>query len=130
MTPPPLTILIIDDEPDFTVLLRPRLERAGYQVQAAYDGPEGLTAVRACAPALIVLDISMPSMSGFVVCQQLKAAPETAAIPVILLTAKAQEHERQTGLACGAAAYFTKPFDTPALLAAIQRLLTGTHSED
>lgn len=124
MTPAPPTILIVDDEPDFVALLRPRLERAGYRVLAAHDGPEGLAAAQTEHPALVLLDISMPTMSGFTVCQRLKETPETASIPVILLTAKAQDHERQHGLACGATAYFTKPFDTPALLAKIRELIS------
>jgi DNA-binding response OmpR family regulator len=89
----------------------------------AGDGEAGLAAARAERPDVILLDVMMPKMTGDVVCKALKADPQYRQIPIIMLTAKSQEADRAHGLACGADAYMGKPFESKALLAAIQQQL-------
>ena len=91
-------ILIADDEPDVVDLVATNLRAAGYDVSKAQDGPSVLAAVREQAPHLLVLDLMLPGMSGLEVCRALKADPTTAAIPIVMLTAKAEEVDRIVGL--------------------------------
>jgi two-component system phosphate regulon response regulator PhoB len=117
------SILVADDEPDVRNLLGVNLASAGYQVLNAEDGSTTLAKARSHAPALIVLDVMMPGMSGMEVCRVLKGDPMTAGISIILLTAKAEEVDRILGLELGADDYVTKPFSPRELILRIQSIL-------
>lgn len=127
------TILIIDDEQDVIDMLTLSLSKAGLKVRSATDGVAGLTKARQEQPALIVLDLMMPKMPGFEVCKLLKTDPVTRAIPVIMLTAKAEEIDRVLGLEIGADDYVTKPFSPRELSlrisVALRRNLPAGESE-
>jgi phosphate regulon transcriptional regulator PhoB len=106
----PDTVLIVDDEPDVLDLLVYNLQKAGYKTATARDGVTALQKARDEVPSLIVLDLMLPQMDGTEVCRHLKADPKTAHIPIIMLTAKAEEVDRVVGLELGADDYVTKPF--------------------
>ena len=117
-------ILVIEDEPDIQILIQMALEfTGGYQVTVASTGKAGIDSARAAQPDLILLDAMMPGMDGFEVCRRLKGDPETAKIPVVFLTAKAQASEIEEGLRLGAAGYLTKPFDPLRLKIELEALL-------
>ena len=97
----------------------------GYEVISAFDGKEALKKVKERAPDLIVLDIMMPYMDGFEVLKQLQANPDTRGIPVIMLTAKAQDADVYRGWASGVSAYLTKPFNPLELLTFVKRIFSG-----
>ena len=118
-------ILAVDDERHIVRLIQVNLERAGYQVMTAFDGPEALKKVEADKPDLIVLDVMMPRMDGFEVLKRLKAKPETSEIPVIMLTAKAQDADVFRGWSSGVSAYLTKPFNPLELITFVKRIFTG-----
>src|SRR5450432_1110026 len=116
-------ILVIDDEQDVIDMLTLSLSKAGLKVRSATDGVAGLAKVRQEQPALIVLDLMMPKMPGLEVCKLLKADPVTQAVPIIMLTAKAEEIDRVLGLEVGADDYVTKPFSPRELLLRITAVL-------
>ncbi len=116
-------VLIVDDEVDLVETLSFRLEAAGYTALAAHDGLEGLNKARADKPDLIILDVMMPKMDGYQVCRLLKFDQKLKTIPIIMLTARGQEQDKQTGNQVGADAYMTKPFDSKQLLAKVEELL-------
>jgi DNA-binding response OmpR family regulator len=113
------TVLIADDEPNIVISLEFLLEQAGYQVMVAHDGQEALEAIQRKPPDLVLLDVMMPRLSGFDVCQKIRENPQWQHIRVVMLTAKGREVEISKGLALGANAYITKPFSTQALLAQV-----------
>ena len=117
------TILIADDEPNIVISLEYLLEHAGYQVQVARDGQEALDAIARQPPDLVLLDVMLPRVSGFDVCQKIRENPAWQHIRVVILTAKGREVEMSKGLALGAHAYITKPFSTQDLLAQIRAQL-------
>ena len=117
------TILVIDDEPELVKLLDYNLTKAGYLVLSARDGEKGLAAARQHHPDLVVLDVMMPGLDGWEVCKKLRAEPATAAVPLLMLTAKAEEGDRVLGLELGADDYVTKPFGVNELLARVKALL-------
>jgi DNA-binding response OmpR family regulator len=117
-------ILIVEDEPDVVDLLTLQLRKAdGFSAIVAHDGAEGLRKARTEAPALIVLDLMLPRMSGLEVCKLLKVDSLTSHIPIIMLTAKAEEVDRIVGLEFGADDYVTKPFSPRELLLRIKAIL-------
>lgn len=116
-------ILLIEDEQDVRDLLRYNLTKAGFSVAVARDGLAGLKAARNSPPDLVILDLMLPEMRGEDVCRELKSAPATALIPVIMLTARAQPDERVAGLELGADDYVTKPFSPRELILRIEGLL-------
>jgi len=116
-------ILVADDDPDILKLIERRLGMRGYEVGTASNGVEALEAVALATPEAIVLDWLMPTMSGVEACAKLKADPETAAIPVVLLTAKTQEADRRRFAGLGVAGVLTKPFDPMALPGHIAQIL-------
>ncbi|MEQ1859531.1 MAG: response regulator transcription factor [Chthoniobacteraceae bacterium] len=124
-------ILIADDEADVLNLLAMSLKTAGYQVLACDDGESALDSARRALPSLVVLDLMLPGMSGLEVCRALKSEPATRAIPVIMLTAKAEEIDRIVGLELGADDYVTKPFSPRELVLRIRSILrrSETRSE-
>jgi len=117
------TILVVEDEADLVDLLRYNLEREGYACRWARDGDAALAEVRRASPDLIVLDRMLPGVSGDQVVSRLKGDPQTAAIPVVMLTAKAEELDELVGLGLGADDYITKPFSMKRLLARIAAIL-------
>ena len=116
-------ILIADDEPNIVISLEYLLQREGYRVQVARDGAEALDALRLTPPDLVLLDVMLPKLSGFEVCQRLRADPACSGVRVVMLTAKGREVEMSKGIALGADAYVTKPFSTRDLLATIRQQL-------
>ena len=117
-------ILIVEDEPDVVDLLTLQLRKAGgFSTVTAQDGADGLKKARAESPALIVLDLMLPRMSGLEVCKILKTDSSTRHIPIIMLTAKAEEVDRIVGLEFGADDYVTKPFSPREMLLRIKAIL-------
>ena len=117
------TILIADDEPNIVISLEYLLQREGYRVRVARDGLEALDTLRAAPPDLVLLDVMLPGVSGFEVCQKIRENPAWNGIRVLMLTAKGRDVEMSKGMALGADAYITKPFSTKELLAQIHRQL-------
>jgi DNA-binding response OmpR family regulator len=103
-------IVVADDEPDIRRLVSFTLRRRGYEVLEADNGEDALALVTAERPHLVVLDVMMPRMTGHEVARALRAHPETAAIPILMVSAKGQEVEVRDGLASGASGYLIKPF--------------------
>jgi DNA-binding response OmpR family regulator len=116
-------VLIADDDDDIRALVAFRLERAGYEVVSARDGEEALRLAADHRPDLAVLDVMMPKLTGLEVTRQLRAAPATSAIPVILLTARVQEADIARGLEAGADDYIKKPFSPHELRSRVQAVL-------
>jgi two-component system phosphate regulon response regulator PhoB len=116
-------ILVVDDEPDIVALVAYHLARAGYRVSTAASGTEALTVARQERPALVVLDLMLPGLSGYDVLQQLRASEELRAVPVLMLTARREEQDRIRGLSLGADDYLTKPFSPQELVLRIGAIL-------
>jgi DNA-binding response OmpR family regulator len=116
-------VLIVEDEQDILQLVKLFLEKAGFRVATAMTGLEGLRRVKDEKPDLVVLDLMLPEMDGLEVCKRLRAAPESAMLPIIMLTAKAEESDTIVGLELGADDYVTKPFSPKALVARVKALL-------
>jgi len=127
------TVLVVEDEADVVDLLRYNLTRAGFEVSIACAGDEGLEMARSQRPDIIILDLMLPGLNGHEVCRALKSDPNTEAIPVVMLTAKGEPHERVKGLELGADDYVTKPFSPRELVlrvkALLRRLRTSPRSE-
>jgi two-component system alkaline phosphatase synthesis response regulator PhoP/two-component system response regulator VicR len=119
-------ILVVDDEPHIVRLVEVNLQRAGYDVIKAMDGVEALEQVKAEKPDMVVLDVMMPRMDGFTVLKHLKADPETQEIPVIMLTAKAQDADIFKGWQSGVDSYLTKPFNPMELLTFVKRIFESS----
>jgi DNA-binding response OmpR family regulator len=124
--PRPVTghlLLIADDDEDILELLGFRLERAGHDVVRARHGEEALRLALECLPSLALLDVMMPGLDGYEIARRLRSDERTSAIPIILLTARAQASDITRGLAAGADDYITKPFDARDLIERVGRLL-------
>ena len=117
-------ILIVDDEPDLVEMLTVRLEANNYQVVSAVDGEEALSVFAKEKPDLVLLDILMPKMDGFKVCQALKKDPSSVNIPIVMLTAKDRTDDIRKAHESGADAYIIKPFDASILLLDIEEQLS------
>ena len=118
------TILLADDEANLRMLVHTTLEDPDYRIVEAEDGTAALTLAQEEHPDLLILDWMMPGMSGIDVARTLRDTPETANIPIILLTAKGQEQDKEQGRAVGAHAYLVKPFSPLELLEKVQEILT------
>lgn len=116
-------VLIVDDEPNILLSLEFLMKQAGYRISTAADGEQALAAVAADAPDLVLLDVNMPRKNGYEVCEALKNDPDSAAIKIIMLTAKGRDIEREKGLALGADDYLTKPFATQEIVALVAQVL-------
>ncbi len=116
-------ILIVDDEQDIADLISYNLEKEGYSTIKAYDGGDVLKTVKAQKPDLIILDLMLPRMSGMDICRAIRANPETSHLPIIMLTAKADEVDKIIGLEIGADDYITKPFSVKELIARVRSIL-------
>jgi len=115
-------ILVVDDERHIVRLVQVNLEREGHQVVSAFDGKEALKKVESEKPDLIVLDVMMPHMDGFEVLKRLKSDDKTKDIPVVMLTAKAQDADVFRGWASGVDCYLTKPFNPVELMTFVRRI--------
>ena len=116
-------ILVVDDSPTDLRLVSTPLREKGYQVLTAVDGEEALEKAWTERPAVIVLDVVLPKKNGFQVCRQLKTAPDTKDIKILLLTSKSQDADRFWGLKQGADGYMTKPFSNEELLTQVSQLV-------
>jgi len=116
-------VLTVDDEPDVIALVRFHLARAGYEVMTAASGREALEAIRLRRPDLVVLDLMLPDIDGFGVCEILRRTAATAAIPIIILSAWSTPDARLLGLDLGALDYVSKPFSPKDLVARVFKLL-------
>jgi CheY-like chemotaxis protein len=116
-------ILLVEDNEMNRDMLSRRLTRRGYEVVLALDGEEGVAMARSEAPALILMDMSLPGLDGWEATRRIKAAPETRAIPVIALTAHAMSGDREKAVAAGCDDFDTKPVDLARLLEKIEALL-------
>ena len=118
------SILIIEDDPSFSRAINHIVEKEGYNVSTASNGMTGLRMVKENPPDLLILDVMLPGMDGFEICSQLRADTSTAGLPIIMLSAKGQETDRETGLKVGANEYLTKPVNRELLLDKITGLLS------
>ncbi|MCB9451412.1 MAG: response regulator transcription factor [Anaerolineaceae bacterium] len=129
-----ITILVVDDEPTIREVVRRYLERDGFQVMEAEDGPTALNILETTPPNLLILDLMLPGIDGLAITRQLRSDTGTGhltignEIPIIMLTAKSEEHDRIQGFALGADDYVTKPFSPQELVARVKAVLRRTQS--
>ena len=119
----PKKVLVVDDEVNIVISLEFLLKQAGYHLQVARDGAEALKKVAEFGPDLVLLDVMMPKVNGFEVCQRIRENEAWDNIKIVMLTAKGREVEMTKGLDLGANAYVIKPFSTKALMSQIRALL-------
>jgi DNA-binding response OmpR family regulator len=122
-------ILVVEDDRDIADLLVHYLTRAGYRTEVVHTGPDALARARAAPPDLVVLDLMLPGLDGLEVCRALRADRRTAAVPLIMVTARAEETDRVVGLELGADDYVTKPFSPKELVARVGALLRRLRRE-
>jgi CheY-like chemotaxis protein len=123
-----LRVLIVDDEPLTRRLVREMLELGDFDLEEAADGPEALERARTRSPDVIVLDLMMPTMSGYEVCRAIRSTPDLATCAVVILTARAQTDDRNMGFASGADDYLVKPFSPLQLIERVKRAADGRRS--
>ena len=123
-----MKILVVDDEPHITHMLRFLFEKRGHQVQTAADGEEALEQLNADLPDVMFLDLNLPKKTGFEVCEELRAQPRYRDLPIYILTAQGQDVDRERGLALGATDYITKPFAPTHLTALVDSIDRGASS--
>ena len=116
-------VLVVDDEPNIVMSLRFLMEREGFEVEVAPTGEAALTALDRDPADLVLLDVMIPELDGFEVCQRIRGNPAWSATRIIMLTARGRDVERDKGLALGADAYVTKPFSTRELVARVKQML-------
>lgn len=121
-------VLVVEDDPAIATILRYNLEKQGYRIAEAGDGPEALIQIQEQKPDLVLLDWMLPSLSGIEVCRHIRAKAATRDLPVIMVTARAEDRDAVRGLNVGADDYVTKPFNTEALLARVRALLRRSGS--
>jgi DNA-binding response OmpR family regulator len=119
-------VLVVEDDRDIAEIIRHYLEKAGHSVDHLASGSAVMPKVRASRPDLVVLDLMLPELDGLTVCQAMRSDPKTAAIPIIMVTARAEEADRIAGLELGADDYLTKPFSPKELAARVTALLRRT----
>ncbi len=117
------TVLVVDDEPNIVLSLEFLMAEAGHDVRVARNGEQALQAIRDQKPDLILLDIMMPPPDGYSVCKTVRGDPKTRDIPIIMLTAKGREAEREMGIEAGATEFITKPFSNREVVARVGDLL-------
>jgi len=116
-------ILVVDDEPDLLELVRVNLDQAGLRVETAESGREALELLHRAPPDLLILDLMLPDVSGTEICRRVRSDPDLSQLPIIMLTAKAEEVDRVVGLELGADDYVTKPFSPRELLLRVRAVL-------
>lgn len=119
-------VLIVDDEPNIVAALEFLLEKSGYAVKVAANGEDALAQLDRFKPDLVLLDVMMPKVSGYELCQRMRSQPQWRDIKIVMLSAKGREVEVSKGMSLGADLYVTKPFSSTELVAAIDKLLPGT----
>lgn len=122
------SILIVDDEPMTRNLLRLMLERAGFEISEAEDGLKALLMVAEQPPDVLLLDVMMPNMDGLTVCEKLRARPETAVLPIILLSARTSPESVKAGIEAGATRYLGKPISHEQLIQTVRDVLENIPS--
>ena len=122
----PAKILIVDDDPDMVELLRFALTEAGYFACSAATGTEALAETQRSSPDLVVLDLLLPEMNGFNVCENLRRNPATASVPIIMITVLPGQFPRLVGVEAGVNVYLNKPFQTQELVSCVNGLLHGS----
>jgi two-component system phosphate regulon response regulator PhoB len=123
-------VMIVEDEAPLVTLLRYNLEKEGFEVSEAGDGEEALVQIAERKPDVVLLDWMLPLVSGIEVCRQLRRAPQSRTLPIIMLTARGEESERVRGLATGADDYIVKPFSVRELLLRIRAVLRRAHRSE
>ena len=123
-------VLVVDDEPHIVRLIQVNLERQGYQVETANNGAVALAKIKENRPDLLVSDVMMPEMDGFELLANVRRDPTLMDLPVIMLTAKAQDTDVMTGYKTGADMYLTKPFNPAELIAFAKRILSSHSGGD
>jgi DNA-binding response OmpR family regulator len=118
-------ILIVDDEPNIVLALELLMKKEGYEVHAVADGERAVQAAKELRPDVILLDIMMPKMDGYEVCQSIRSDALLKDVSIIMLTAKGREVEREKGLALGADHYITKPFSTRQVVMKVREILAS-----
>jgi two-component system alkaline phosphatase synthesis response regulator PhoP len=126
----PKKILIVEDEPDIAQLVKLYLEKEGFHTNVAKSGGEALKLIKSERPNLLILDLMLPEMDGIEVCKKIRTAPDTALLPIIMLTAKAEESDTIIGLELGADDYVTKPFSPKALVSRVKALFRRLERTD
>jgi|SRR4051812_33003807 DNA-binding response OmpR family regulator len=124
----PATVLVVDDDPVILKLLEVNFEMEGFEVVRAADGAEGLERARAVLPDIVILDVMMPRMTGYEVAKALREDEDTAHIPIIFVTARAQSQDVERGMELGVDDYVTKPFDPLDLIARVNTLLARSRA--
>jgi two-component system alkaline phosphatase synthesis response regulator PhoP len=124
------SVLVVDDEPMARTLLRLMLVRAGFEVLEAADGLEALAAVKEQLPDIMILDVMMPGIDGFAVCEQLRQEEGSADLPVIMLSAKTDSVSVRKGLSAGATKYLTKPISQDELTRNVRDTLEGIENQE
>lgn len=122
-------ILIVEDEADLAELLCYNLRRQGYEVEVCRDGASGIRRILESGPDLVVLDVMLPHLSGLQIARQVRTDPKTAQIPILMLTARAEEADQVAGLQIGADDYVTKPFSLKVLLARVEAMLRRARAD-
>ena len=123
-------IIVVEDEPDIREIMLYNLRREGYEAEGFESGPEGLEAIRAKQPNLVILDLMLPGMDGLTVCQQVRAEAAIKATPIIIVSAKEEESDVVIGLGLGADDYVPKPFSPRELLARVKAVLRRSQQAD
>ena len=121
----PSRILVVEDDPDIAELVEHHLSRAGFSTSVVGTGTDALAQIRR-RPDLVVLDLMLPGLSGLEICRMMRSDPQTASVPIIMLTARAEEEARVQGLELGADDYVTKPFSPRELVARLRAVLRRT----
>jgi DNA-binding response OmpR family regulator len=129
MSTPP-SVLIVDDEPNILLSLQFLMKKTGYDVRTARDGEEAWAELSRALPDVVLLDVMMPKIDGFTVCERIRANPDWKGVGIIMLTARGRDVEREKGLTLGADDYITKPFSTKDALARVEEVLNkyGKHA--
>ncbi len=125
----PSHILVVEDEPDLAELVRFHLSQSGFEVELAHTGRAGIDAIRRVRPALVVLDLMLPDLSGTDVCREVRSDPRLKDLPILMLTARAEEVDRVVGFELGADDYVTKPFSPRELALRVKAILRRTEGE-
>ena len=115
------SVLVVEDDQEINSLVGAYVQLCGLEYRSALNGTRALEEAHARKPALVILDLMLPDFDGFEVCKRLKSASDTKSVPIVMLTAMTGEASRERGLACGAAAYLTKPFEPDKLIQTIEQ---------
>lgn len=119
-------ILVVEDEDHIALALEHLMRREGYDLRRVANGAEALPAIAAQHPDLVLLDVMLPEVSGYEICQSVRLDPSLADVKILMMTARGNQMERRKGLALGADGFIAKPFDAADLRAEVRRLLEGT----